>query len=174
MSGILVQLFSLEPMEMKPVHSGTASQASVSSLIERYGDLPGSYLDFLAHHDGWEPDANIIAGTDEALGMAVRNFIPAAEIIPLASQIAGFPADCLPIAGDECGNYFCLRPDRTIAFWEHETDLLHPASDDFGQFLDRMEAFDLSTIKLDPSRVIQAWIDPNLLAAFGNPKKPKQ
>jgi hypothetical protein len=141
--------------------SGAASAEAVSLLTTQFGKLPGAYTAFLSKFDGLVPQDNAIAGTGHNdVGMTVRSFLLASAIPALASGVEALPQNCLPFAEDNSGNLFCIQPDHSITFWDHETGLLLPVAENFDDFLERLEPFDATTIEIDRSRIISAWIDP--------------
>jgi hypothetical protein len=139
----------------------------LKTLADRIGyPLPASYLDFVKLHDGAEPEANSIITSDNEIG--VSRFIPVREASDLGAGIDGFPADAIPLAEDDCGNYFYVAP-RTghVYFWDHE---LEGADEQLAEgamaFAEKLKPFDVSTVKLTPGQVKSAWIDPSFKPEF--------
>ena len=78
-----------------------------------------------------------------------------------AIRAAGFT----PIAEDECGNAFVEAPDRSIHFWDHETDEVTRLAPDFDSFIAGCDK--QKPIELDPSQVKSVWIDPEFAKKHG-------
>jgi hypothetical protein len=145
--------------------TGAASGASLAALAEKYGDLPSEYVDFLSAHDGVKPPSNVLEGTDYAV--AVSNFLPASEIIDRANSIEGLSSHLLPFAEDDVGNFVCIgRADHRVYFWDHEVDSDKVVAKNFGEFLEKLEPFDLSSVKLKPGQVKRVWVNPDFKPKF--------
>lgn len=143
----------------------SADPAALRRLRKALGaPLPADYLEFLAVHDGAEPESNALSLPDNVVG--VRAFIPAADIPSTKSKMDGFPSSAVPIAEDDCGSYFYLdRARKGVFFWDHENE--EPdvkVASSFTAFLKKLEPFDEAAVDLDPKDVISAWIDPAFLA----------
>ena len=86
--------------------AGTASDASLAALAEKYGNLPSEYVEFLAVHDGVKPPSNVLEGTNYSVG--INAFLPASEIIDRANSVEGLSGDLLPFGEDDSGNFVCI------------------------------------------------------------------
>lgn len=129
-------------------------------------DLPSSYLDFVAAHDGAEPAPNSLNTVDNEVG--VRRFIPVGEAPTLAERIDGFPVHVIPIAEDDCGNYFYVEPKTgAVYFWDHEVEGRdEKVAENAAGFVERLEQFDANRAQVAPGQVISSWIDPDFLASL--------
>ena len=129
--------------------------------------LPESYLAFVQKHDGAEPESNIIdLGSDDSSG--VRRFISVAEASSASYPVDGFPRSCIPLAEDDCGNYFYLSlSSGQVFFWDHEIEggdqLL---ANDLPGFLNLLRPFDDSSVKLTPGQVLRVWTRPGFKPEF--------
>jgi len=131
------------------------------------GTLPLEYFEFARTHNGATPESNsILIGTDNESG--VRCFVSVAEAISLVREIEGFPRQTIPLAEDDCGNYFYVSlRSGGVFFWDHEI-----AGDDtkvastLTEFVSAIAPFDASAVKLAPGKVTYAWIDPTFRPEF--------
>jgi hypothetical protein len=145
--------------------SGSASADSIAELVEEYGNLPRSYLEFLKIHDGTVPPENVLRGSDDRIG--VRSFLPASEIVDRAQTIEGLPSRFIPIAEDDMGNYICIcANDHKIFFWNHEVEIEERVADNFEMFLKGLEPFDFSKLDLDSEKARIVWSDPDFKPEF--------
>jgi hypothetical protein len=130
-------------------------------------ELPRDYVVFVRSHNGAEPETNSIALVDNESG--VRRFIPVSEAANLLSEIDGFPCNVVPLAEDDCGNYFYLDAQSGgIHFWDHEIEGQDElVADDLRAFLEKLSPFDASQVKLAPGQVKHVWIDPEFKKQFG-------
>ena len=145
--------------------TGGASNASLAALIEKYGDLPPEYVEFLASHDGAKPPSNVLEGTN--YGVGVSDFLPASEIISRASAVEGLSSSLLPFGEDDSGNFVCISADdHRVYFWDHEIDNDKVVAESFADFLRKLEPFDLSSVKLQPGQVKRVWVNPNFKPEF--------
>ena len=64
------------------------------------------------------------------------------------------------LAEDPCGNYFTLKADGGVWFWDHETDDMVQLASSVSEFI--AHCGDAPLVELDPSRVKKVWIDPAL------------
>lgn len=129
--------------------------------------LPDSYLRFVAHHDGAEPQSNVIdVGNDNQSG--VRQFIAVSAAPAIFSDVEGFPPHAIPLAEDDCGNFFYMIPSNgQVFFWDQEIENGDQfLAGDLDSFLSDLEPFDASSIKLVPGQVKRAWIDPDFKPEF--------
>lgn len=143
------------------------SEGALRVLAERTGHpLPPSYVDFVRLHDGAEPQDNSIITVGNEVG--VSRFIPVREACDLSGGIDGFPAHVIPLAEDDCGNYFYVEP-RTgaVYFWDHEVEGPdeHVAEGALA-FAEKLSPFDVSTVKLAPGQVKSVWVDPSFKPKF--------
>jgi len=134
--------------------------------------LPSDYLDFLAKYNGGEPDTNIfeIPGAKNESG--INEFVEIKRLVR-EYELAGFKNldGVVPIAFAEGGNYICLATKGknigAIYFWDHEisddTNALIKVANSISEFLGLLKPFNASEVKLKPSQVKSAWIDPKLL-----------
>lgn len=133
-----------------------ASPASVAALVNTYGELPTDYVEFLAAHDGVRPPENMLDGTNNSIG--IERFIPAAEILSVASNVDGLSQNLIPVAEDDSGNFICIKADdHKVYFWDHELDKNRVISESFQELLSKLKLFDLSTIQLQPGAITYAW-----------------
>ncbi len=128
--------------------------------------LPASYLDFVNKHDGAEPEPNSFKTSNNEVG--VHRFIPVQEAAALGASIDGFPAGVIPLAVDDCGNYFYVEPETgAVHFWDHEVEgldeLLAP---DVASFVLTLSHFDSARVTLAPGQVARVWIDPSFKPEF--------
>ncbi len=152
-------------MAISLARTGAASDASLKELTEEYGDLPSEYIKFLAIHDGVEPPSNVLEGTN--YGVTVTAFLPASEIIDNANSIEGLTSNLLPFGADDSGNFICIGAnDHRVYFWDHEIDSDKVIAENFGEFLDRLVPFDISSVSLEPGRDLGGWVDPDFKPEF--------
>ncbi len=152
-------------MTLSIASTGAASSASIAEIVEKYGALPPGYLKFLATHDGATPPENVVAGTNNSIG--VRSFIPASEILATAVAVDGMSSNLIPIADDEAGNFVCIgSDDHKLYFWDHEIDRNKVIADNFGEFLEKLESFDIDSVKLQPGQVKRIWVNPDFKPEF--------
>ena len=69
------------------------------------------------------------------------------------------------LAEDDCGNYITEMQDGSVCFWDHETDAMDKLSPSISEFISGCS--DAEPIKLDPSQVKSAWIDPEFAKSLG-------
>ncbi|WP_436813574.1 SMI1/KNR4 family protein [Sphingomonas sp. DT-204] len=137
----------------------------MATLVEKYGNLPSEYAEFLAIHDGAKPPSNVLEGTNYSVG--IRDFLPASEIINRANSIEGLSINLLPFGEDESGNFVCIgMKDHRVYFWDHEIDSTKVVAKSFADFLRRLEPFDLSSVKLKPGQVKRIWVNPDFKPEF--------
>jgi hypothetical protein len=153
-------------MRLKLNNGRAASQDAIDVLQQKIGEpLVSDFLEFVAEHDAAEPETNTFkVGTANASG--VNGFIPVAEILTETKRIENLPSRSFPVAWAEGGNYVILNQAEkgTVYFWDHEQpDQLVRLSNSFRLFLESLEPFDVSTIKLKPGQVKAAWINPEFL-----------
>ncbi len=132
------------------------------------GELPPSFIDFLQHHDGAKPETNSfkIGYTN---GSGVNGFIPLGDILSARGNIDALPTTAFPIAWTEGGNYVFIdmAADGSVFFWDHEQpERPTLLASDFASFVNMLEPFDPTSIKLRPGQVTSAWIDPDFLKSL--------
>lgn len=156
-------------MTLELINGRSASKEDLAFLAQTLGmELPPDFLAFLKLHDGAEPEPNIFkVGTTNEAG--VNGFIPSRDIAREAQNIENLGAQSFPIAWAEGGNYILI--DRAsgdaVFFWDHELpDSPTKLADSFRHFLDQLEPFDGTAIKLKPDQVIITWIDPDFLESL--------
>lgn len=143
------------------------SSSEIGAFEATFGAaLPEDYKQFLSQHNGSAPETNIFK-INERNGCGVNAFIPFAELLKERALIGDeIPAKAIPIAWAECGNFVCLDLGNAgaVFFWDHEEpDRPTQLARTFAAFLDLLKPFDVSSIKLKPCQVKNAWIDPSLL-----------
>jgi hypothetical protein len=84
------------------------------------------------------------------------------------------------LAEDPCGNYFTIRADGAVWFWDHETDDLVLLANSVSEFV--VHCTD-PPVELRPGQVKSVWIDPAFAKSIGKkvpsdgwvkkPSKPK-
>lgn len=155
-------------MKVKMTKGRSALPSDIENLESEVGGaLPNSFLEFIRQHDGAEPETNIfkVGGTNES---GVIGFIPVREVPDERANIENLPPTAFPIAWAEGGNYvFIDAASGAVYFWDHEqpTPPVQMASD-FAAFVEMLEPFDPSSIKLKPGQVKSAWIDPDFLKSL--------
>ncbi len=153
-------------MKLQLKKGRAASQNDIAALQQRIGEpIVSEFLEFVAVNDGAEPETNIfkVGATNES---GVNRFIPIKEIIHEMSQIENLPKKSFPFAWAEGGNYVFLNQadNGAVFFWDHEQpDNLVKLANGLRSFLELLEPFDISSIKLKPGQVKNAWIDPDFL-----------
>jgi hypothetical protein len=143
----------------------TASEQDILALETALGcQLSDSLRKFLQEHDGAKPENNIfkIGDTNEC---GVNRFIPCGEILKERNYIENTPPKSFPVAWAEGGNYIFVDEGKNgvVCFWDHETAEATSLAVTFGDFLDLLQPFDPSTVKLKPGQVKRIWIDPEFL-----------
>ena len=142
-------------------------ETQLSALADQIGhSLPESYVDFVKLHDGAEPELNSFKTLNNEVG--VSRFIPVSEAPKLGAEIDGFPAGVIPLAEDDCGNYFYVEPSTgSVYFWDHELEGTDErVAENAQSFANKLMPFDASAIKLAPGQVISAWVDPSFKPEF--------
>lgn len=152
-------------MKVKLTKGRPALPSDIERLQREIGaTLPNSFLEFVRQHDGAEPEINIfkIGSANES---GVSGFIPVRNITGERANIDALPPTAFPIAWAEGGNYLVIdAASGAVYFWDHEqpTPLVRMAPD-FAAFIEKLEPFDPSSIRLKPGQVKSAWIDPDFL-----------
>ena len=138
----------------------TAMQQSVGAA------LPPSYVEFARRHDGAVPGGNSIVTQDNEVGVA--RFIPVRETIALAASIEGFPANVIPLAEDDCGNYFYVElRSGAVYFWDHEVEGPDECvAESALAFSHQLNPFDASRVKPNPGQVQRVWVNPSFKPEF--------
>jgi hypothetical protein len=152
-------------MTVKLEGGKTASQQNILALETGLGcKLSNSLRKFLQEQDGAKPETNIftIRDKDEC---SVTSFIPCGEILKERGYIENIPPKAFPVAWAEGGNYVFVDEDKNgvVYFWDHETAKDTALAFTFGDFLNLLQPFDISTVKLKPGQVKKVWIDPEFL-----------
>ncbi|MDH7971275.1 SMI1/KNR4 family protein [Sphingomonas sp. AR_OL41] len=149
------------PKMPRPTERDLAALADSLSLA-----LPPSYTQFVANHDGAKPDANFIATRENEV--AVSRFIPVREAPDLATAIAGFPVSAIPLAEDDCGNYFYVDPKTdAVHFWDHEVE--GPDEEVAANallFVEKLTSRDASPVPLELGQVRRMWVNPSFKPEF--------
>lgn len=153
-------------MKIKLTKGRPASQNDIAALERKLGEsLPSEFLAFVAQSDGAEPETNIFKiGTTNESG--VTAFIPVKEIGNEMPRIENLPDKSFPVAWAEGGNYIFINQTDggAVFFWDHEQpESIVRLASGFRSFLELLEPFDVTTIKLKPGQVKKAWIDPDFL-----------
>ena len=128
--------------------------------------LPTSYVEFARHHDGAVPESNSLGISANEVG--VSRFIPERAAVEVATGIEGFPANVIPLAEDDCGNYFYVELcSGAVHFWDHELEGPDErVADSVLAFVDRLNPFDASRAKLTPGQVRRLWVNPSFKPEF--------
>jgi len=156
-------------MKIKLTKGVSAMPVDVEKLQREVGcELPPSLVDFLHHHDGARPEANSFKIGDTN-GSGVNEFIPIHDILTERRNLETLPTTAFPIAWAEGGNYVFIdmAAEGAVFFWDHEQP--EPPTllaTEFASFLDMLEPFDPSSIKLRPGQVKSAWLDPDFLKSL--------
>lgn len=143
------------------------TEGALRVLAEGIGhSLPPSYVDFVRLHDGAKPEDNSITTMDNEVG--VSRFIPVCEASGLSGEIDGFPAHVIPLAEDDCGNYFYVEPrSGAVYFWDHEEEGPdEKVAEGALAFAEKLSPFDVSTVNPAPGQVKSVWIDPSFKPKF--------
>lgn len=153
-------------MKVKLTKGSAASQRDIALLQQKLGEpLPSEFVEFIARHDGAEPETNIFrCGTANESG--VNGFIPVKEIASEMQRIENLPSRSFPVAWAEGGNYVYIdqAENGAVFFWDHERpDCSAKLSSSFQSFLELLEPFDLSSVKLKPGQLKRIWIDSDFL-----------
>lgn len=125
---------------------------------------PREFLDFIAIHDGGAVSSNIIELPDRRL-ISIESFIPFRTIHgELQKYQDRIPPGCFPIARVR-GDNLLLLEDRTrggrVLYMDHEcSDLPSYVAAGFNEFVELMQPFDPSTVRLQPGQVISVWKHP--------------
>ncbi|WP_408590938.1 SMI1/KNR4 family protein [Novosphingobium sp.] len=143
------------------------AERALGALADSIGrPLPPSYAQFVTNHDGAKPDANSIATFDNEV--SVSRFIPVSEAPELAAGIDGFPASVIPLAEDDCGNYFYVDPQTGgVYFWDHEVEGPNEeVAADALLFAEKLAPFDASRVELASGQARRVWVDPAFKPEF--------
>ena len=155
-------------MTVKLTGGKTASQADILALETALNcRLSDSLRKFLQAYDGAEADTNIFKVSDTNQ-CGVNEFIPCAEMLKERIYIENIPPKSFPVAWAECGNYVFVDEGKkgVVCFWDHETAEITSLAASFGDFLDLLQPFDISTVKLKPGQVKRVWVDPEFLKSL--------
>ena len=125
--------------------------------------LPSDYRQFLARHNGAEPESNILwIGENQAV--SVRTFLAVSELLTEQKKFKDeLPASILPIAYDGCGNYICIDLNGgSVLFWDHEEwEALSPVAESFETFWEKLKRFDPTIFKPEVDEDDSVWIHPD-------------
>ena len=152
-------------MKIKLQGGKPASEQNVLALETGLGcKLSDSFRKFLQAHDGAKPETNIFKINDKN-DCGVNRFIPSDEVLKERSHMENIPPKAFPVAWAECGNYVFIDEgkDGAVYFWDHETAEATELVSTFGDFLNLLQPFDITTVELKPGQVKKAWIDPDFL-----------
>ncbi|MBC3930031.1 SMI1/KNR4 family protein [Undibacterium sp. CY21W] len=156
-------------MKLKLTKGRAASRSEITALERKIGmAIAPEFVEFAVENDGAEPETNIFK-ISEANESGVNGFIPVKEIYKESSRIENLPQFSFPVAWAEGGNYvlICQGENGAVYFWDHEQpDNITRLAANFGLFLNLLEPFDVSTVKLKPGQVKEAWIDPDFLKSL--------
>lgn len=156
-------------MNLKLTKGRPAKQSDIAALEEEIGvSIDPFFLEFAAANDGAEPATNIfkIGSANES---GVNAFIPIKEISKEIVRTEYLPKTAFPVAWAEGGNYVFINQEENgaVYFWDHEQpENITKLADNFRSFLDLLQPFDISTIKLKLDQVKKAWIDPDFLKSL--------
>ena len=126
--------------------------------------LPREYKEFIAIADGAEPELNTFR-IDETNDSGVNQFIPVSDLLSVQRRLKGrWDSSMIPVAWAEGGNYVLIHRNGTVHFWDHELGNTSLLAGTFEQFLECLEPFDLTSVKLKPGQVTRVWVDPSFLA----------
>jgi hypothetical protein len=148
-----------------------ASEQNILALEEGLGcKLSDSFRKFLQAHDGAKPETNIFKINDKN-ECGVNRFIPSERVLRERSYIENIPPKAFPVAWAEGGNYVFIDEDKNgaVYFWDHETAEAIPLAFTFGDFLNLIKPFDLTSVKLKPGQVKKVWVDPELVKRLKKP-----
>jgi hypothetical protein len=152
-------------MTVKLTCGKTASQQEILALETALNcRLSDSLKMFLQEHDGAEPESNIFRITDNN-ECGVNQFIPCGEMLKERNYIENIPPKAFPVAWAECGNYVFVDEGKNgiVCFWDHETAEITLLAVTFGEFLNLLQPFDISTVELKTGQVKRVWVDPEFL-----------
>lgn len=145
-------------------------------------ELPSDYNDFLLEYNGGIPELNLCEA-DSIGQITVRYFLGFKlkkneyNLTYVLSFFKGrLPASFIPIATAEGGNLICLSVAGEIGavyFWNHEEEVeenqipnmqnMYKISNNFSGFLDMIEKFDSTKVKVKEEDVLSSWVDPEFL-----------
>jgi SMI1-KNR4 cell-wall len=148
---------------------GIASERDIVALEKLIGQpLDLGFRKFIAENDGAIPESNAFPVNGISNFGGVNEFTLVKEIIEERAYFETIGKHAYPVALSAGGNYVVLDQGRggAIFFWDHELDAFSMIAGSFVEFLDMIEPFDESSIKLAPGQVISAWIDPDFLKQF--------
>lgn len=152
-------------MKLKLQGGRAASEQNVLALETRLGcKLSDSFRKFLQANDGAKPETNIFRISDNN-ECGVNRFIPSDEVLKERSYIENIPPKAFPVAWAEGGNYVFVDEGKNgaVYFWDHETAEVTELASTFGDFLNLLQPFDITTVKLKPGQVKRVWVDPDFL-----------
>lgn len=146
----------------------SASGRSISEIEDFIGDKLDSELKlFFLSNDGSSPESNYFpVGGRKYMG-GINKFIAASDVLSERIHIDGIGKKAFPIAFSAGGNYVVIDFEKTrggVYFWDHERhgDMIK-ISNNFRDFLNLLQPFDASSVKLEPGQVKRVWIDPEFI-----------
>ena len=161
-----------------PLDDATLSRFETANALQ----LPLDYRSFLLNSNGGDPEPNIVTAGDSN-SFDVRTFFGLDDTgdsitAALKTYRERVPANCLPIADDNCGNLFVLATEGdtlgAVYFWDHEfeaddgeparTDNLTLIAESFSDLLARLQPSSIDDVELKPGQVKSVWIDPEFKA----------
>jgi hypothetical protein len=138
--------------------------------------LPESFKNFLLDYNGGVPAANKFDIKNMSVSSGVNEFLSIDAIVEQKNILGErIPNEVIPIAHAECGNLICLvikgSEIGNVYFWDHELEVeqlpswenMFFLSSSFDELVESLAEYDAKSVKLDPNKVISAWIDPDLL-----------
>jgi hypothetical protein len=148
---------------------GIASERDIVALEKLIGQpLDHGFRRFVAENDGATPESNAFSVNGINNFGGVNEFTLVKEIIGERAYFETIGEHAYPVALSAGGNYIVLDQGQggAVFFWDHELDEFSMIASSFVEFLDMIEPFDESSVKLAPGQVKSAWIDPNFLKQF--------
>jgi len=149
--------------------------AEIEKLIGQ--KIPQDYLDFLEIHNGGIPEANMFNIPNTNNGNTISEFIGVEGIISEKKRMMSrLKSKVIPIAYAGGGNLICISLEEGFSgvyYWDHELESnegeppswanMFFLSKSFSEFLNMLNKFDPSSVRLKPGQVKKAWIDPEFL-----------
>lgn len=129
--------------------------------------LPTAYIAALAFLNGGRPEMNFFEDNGEVYEVA--NFFPFSKLPYQKYLMDEFtPSSRVPIAGDPCGNSFCIGTSNEeygcIYFADHEIsgdDAFRMIAISIEKFLERLQPDNDPSRWPEPAPGSEGWIDPN-------------
>ncbi len=155
-------------MVIKILSSSSGISEEKLAEVETYFGVrfPDDYRRFLVFSNGCRPESNIFdIGGDNDSG--VREFYSTDQSISEKDALSDrLPQWSWPIAEDECGNLVNLRyinEKWDVSFWDHELEEETVVAGSFDEFLNLLKPFDMSSVRLEPEKIISHWVHPDLI-----------